>query len=38
MEDVVQSFILECQKNGDIEMSDEDIQSEVNAVRGETTA
>jgi len=33
MEDVVQHFISECQKNSGIEMSNEDIQSEVDAVR-----
>ena len=33
MEDVVQRFISKCRKNSGIEMSDEDIQSEVNAVR-----
>ena len=33
MEDVVQRFISECRKNRDIEMSEEDIQSEVDAVR-----
>ena len=33
MEDVVQRFISECQKNNGIKMSDEDIQTEVDAVR-----
>ena len=33
MEDVVQRFISECQKNRGVKMSDEDIQSEVDAVR-----
>ena len=33
MEDVVQCFISECQKNNSIERSDEDIQFEVDAVR-----
>ena len=33
MEDVVQRFISECQKNNSIERSDEDIQFEVDAVR-----
>ena len=33
MEDVVLRFISNCQKKSGIEMSDEDIQSEVNAVR-----
>ena len=33
MEDVVQRFILECQKSSGIKMSDEDIQTEVDAVR-----
>lgn len=33
MEDVVQRFISECRKNSGIKMSDEDIQSEVDAVR-----
>ncbi len=32
-EDVVQRFISECQKNSGIDISDDDIQSEVNAVR-----
>ena len=33
MKNVTQRFISECQKNSNIEMSDEDIQSEVDAVR-----
>ena len=33
MEDVVQRFISECRKNSGVEVSNEDIQSEVNAVR-----
>ena len=33
MEDVVQRFISECQKNIGVEMSKEDIQAEVNIVR-----
>lgn len=33
MKNVIQRFISECQKNSNIEMSDEDIQSEVDAVR-----
>ena len=33
MEDVVQRFISECQKNSGTEMSNKDIQSEVNVVR-----
>lgn len=33
MKNVIQRFISECQKNSTIEMSDEDIQSEVDAVR-----
>jgi len=33
MEDVVQRFISECRRNSSIEMSDEEIQSEVDAVR-----
>ena len=33
MKNVTQRFISECQKNSNIEMSDDDIQSEVDAVR-----
>ena len=33
MKNVTQRFISECQKNSNIKMSDEDIQSEVDAVR-----
>ena len=33
MKNVTQRFISECQKNSNIELSDEDIQSEVDAVR-----
>lgn len=33
MENIVQRFLSECQKNSGIDISDEEIQSEVNSVR-----